>query len=450
MGQESSQSTLLIENVTVATMRQGVNLLEDHAIYIKGDRIDRIVKTTNPELKTLPVDRRIDGKGKVAMPGLTNAHTHFYSSFARGLTKCDPAHNFYGVLQNLWWRLDQTLTLDDVHASAMVALVEAIKHGTTTMIDHHASPNAITGSLDRIEQAVMESGLRAALCYEVTDRGGSGRADEGIRENVRFIERSNLMGGNRIKSMFGLHASFTVTNHTMERIAVELDGKESAFHIHMAEDRYDQHFTRHAYGTSVGERLSRWGLLGDRTICAHGVHLSDEEIELLGESGTAVVHNPQSNMNNAVGTCDILKLQKSGVLVGLGTDAMTMNMLEEARAALWLQKSSRGEPSFPLDEITNMLLSGNQEITKRIWQESMGELSPNSLADIILIDYCSPTPLTSENYLGHLLFGMSQSRVDTTIASGKVLMEGGDLCELDEEKINYDAHQLSEKMWARL
>ena len=449
MVSESKRSTLLIENVTVATMRQGINLLEDHSIVIQGDRIDRIVKSSNPDLKNLEVDHRINGRGKVAMPGFINTHTHFYSSFAKGLTKCEPAKNFYGVLQNLWWRLDQALTLDDVHSSAMVAMVDAIKHGTTTIIDHHSSPNAITGSLDRIEQAVIDSGLRAALCYEVSDRGGGGRADEGVRENLRFIERANMLGGHRIKSMFGLHASFTVTNHTMERIAGELDCKDVAFHLHTAEDEYDQRFTKNAYGTTVVERLARWGLLNEKTICAHGVHLSDQEIAIIAESGAAVVHNPQSNMNNAVGLCDIVKLKEGGVLVGLGTDAMTMNMMEELRIALWLQKSSRQDQAFPITEVTDLLLAGNQKIAQRIWPESLGELAPQSLADIILVDYNSITPIGSDHFLGHLIFGLSQASVDTTIASGKVLMEDKKLCFLDETAIVTKARELSTKMWER-
>jgi putative selenium metabolism protein SsnA len=439
---------LLIENGTLLSTRRPVAVRRGHSVLIEDGLIARVGPAGQfGRFK----GRRIDASGKVVMPGLVNSHTHFYSAFARGLTKAKPSRDFPSVLRNLWWRLDASLTTVDCYYSALLTLIDSIRHGATTVIDHHSSPQAVGGSLDAIARAVRETGMRACLCYEVSDRNGARAARLGLSENARFIRRCQAQGGAELRALFGLHASFTLSNKTL-KAAAEL-GRElqTGFHIHVAESEADQSATRRASRMGVVERLKRNGILGERSIAAHCVAVSRREMDLLAETGTAVVTNPQSNLNNAVGIADVVEMVRRGVLVGLGTDAMTSSMLEEARAALWSQRLARGNPSAGFDEVTGALFDGNAEIAGRIFGLPFGEVRAGCAGDLAIFDYDPPTPLLGTNALGHALFGISQGRADTTIVGGRVLMERGRLAlDLDEERINARARELAKKLWIRM
>lgn len=432
-----------IDNGTLLTLGRPGRVLERHGLLLDGDRIVAM----GPQLDQ-PADRVIDATGKVVMPGLVNAHMHFYSTLVRGLGKAEPSRDFVEVLEHLWWRLDRTLTLDDVEVSAEVALLEAIRHGTTTIIDHHASPGAVTGSLDRIAQAVLRSGLRACLCYEVSDRDGAAVTEAGLAENVAFQRRCATSGDPRLRSLFGLHAAFTLSDATLAR-AAELVG-DGGCHVHVAEAASDVAANRERYGASPVARLAAHGLLGPRTIAAHAVHVDARDRELLADTGTFVSHNPQSNLNNAVGIADVSALAAAGVPVGLGTDAMTLDMREELRVALWAQHLRQGNPSAAFAEITETLTVRNPAFASALWGFPIGTLEVGAAADVILLDYQAPTPLTDDTALGHLVFGLSEVPVDTTIAGGRILMEGGRLAgELDAHGVAARARDLATALWER-
>ena len=456
---------LVIENGTVLTGGQPLAVLPKHSVLVQNGYITAIVPKR--QLKDFSA-RRIDASGQVVMPGLINAHTHFYSTFARGLTKTRPAHDFVGVLKNLWWRLDSALTTEDCYYSALVALLDAIRHGTTTLIDHHASPNAVSGSLAAIAKAVRQTGLRACLCYEVSDRDGGRIAREGLEENAGFVRQcrrgsrpesglgshsqpSTLNPQPTVAALFGLHAAFTLKDATLEKAAALGQELGAGFHIHVAESQSDQDFSRSRYRKRVVERLKTFGILGPRSIAAHCVHVNAREMDLLAETQTAVVHNPQSNLNNAVGIADVLALMQRGILVGLGTDAMTTNMLEELRVALWSQHIRALNPAVGFSEVVSALVANNPHIAARAFRLPIGELQPECVADIVLVDYDPPTPLTDQNAFGHLVFGLSQAAVDTTIVGGRVLMQNKRLTlDLDEARINARARELAAKLWKRL
>jgi putative selenium metabolism protein SsnA len=436
---------VLIKNGIIVTLEHPNRILRHHALLIEDGLIAGIL----PQRRANNIKARsIEAHGKVVMPGFINAHMHFYSSFARGLNKVEPPGNFREILRNLWWRLDRQLTLEDCYQSTLVAGLEAIRHGTTTIIDHHSSPCAVQGSLGRIAEAARELGLRVCLCYEVSDRDGEKTALEGIEENLRFIEECQAKSNNQVKALFGLHASFTLGEKTLRRCAEEGLKRRAGFHIHCAEDAVDQTITQSEFGKSVVQRLYDHGILGPRTICAHAVHLEDTEWDLLAGTGTAVIHNPQSNMNNAVGVMDLIKATAKGVLVGLGTDAMTSNMREEVRSAIWAQKLAQRNPAAAFNEAVELLVSNNQRIANRHFQ-NVGQLQRGWMADVILIDYFPPTEMNEDNFYGHLVFGLSQAVVDTTIVGGEVLMRNKELCLLDEEKIARRAQKLARSLWDR-
>jgi len=436
---------LLIKNGTIVTLGDPNRVLTRHAVLIEDGRVKAIL----PQESAQKVKAQtIDAGGKVVLPGFINCHMHFYSTFARGLSGVAPAASFPDKLRNLWWRLDRLLSPEMCYYSALAAGLEAIRHGTTTIIDHHSSPGAVRGSLGRIADAVRQLGLRACLCYEVSDRNGPGIAREGIRENLRFLEECRQADDNRLMALFGSHASFTLEEGTLRRCAQYARKYEAGFHIHCAEGKSDQSASLLRFGKRVVPRLAEHGILGPRTICAHAVHLQNREWDLLAKTGTAVVHNPQSNSNNGVGVMDLLKASQRGVLVGLGTDAMTLNMLEELRSAIWTQRLFHRNPDVAFSEATGLLMKNNREICNRYFQR-VGQLKEGWEADLICIDYFPPTPMDKENFPGHMVSGLSQAPVDTTIVGGKVLMKKKKVLVLDEEKTDRDAQRSSSKLWRR-
>ena len=438
---------LLIHNGTILTFGTPCRVLEGQALLIEDGRIARIAPKDS---LTGPFDKVIDAGGQVVMPGLVNAHMHFYSTLVRGLGKMAPSTTFQEVLDNLWWRLDRQLTLDDVEMSAQIVLLDAIRKGTTTLVDHHASPFAITGSLDRIAKAVKATGVRASLCYEVSDRDGEAIATEGLEENVAFARRCAKENDPFLRALFGLHAAFTLSDASLDRAATLGRDLGIGFHVHVAEAASDVAVNLQKYGLTPAARLHAHGLLGEQSIAAHAVHVTDADIDLLAASDTFVAHNPQSNQNNAVGIADLLRLTGRGVRVGLGTDAMTVNMLEEIRVALWAQHLRQDNPSCGFMAVADTLFVRNPELVSRMWGFPIGTLQEGAAADLILVDYHPPTPLNGDTVLGHLIFGLSQATVDTTICAGRVLMEGKRLSlDVDEAALAAKSRDLATRLWDR-
>lgn len=440
-------SRIVIRNGTLLTLGMPCHVLEGRELLIEDDRIQRIA----PSGEIVgPFDRVLDARGKVVMPGLVNAHMHCYSTLVRGLGKAAPSRDFQEVLRNLWWRLDRKLTLDDVEVSAQVILIDAIRKGTTTLVDHHASPGAVRGSLDRIARAVKVSGLRACLCYEVSDRDGEGVTEEGLEENAAFARRCTSEQDPQLRALFGLHAAFTLSDRTLERASALGRGLGIGFHVHVAEAASDVAQNRERHGRSPVARLAAHGLLGEQSIAAHAVHVDTEDMEILASSGTFVVHNPQSNLNNAVGIANVIEMVRRGVRVGLGTDAMTVGMLEELRAGLWAQHLRQDDPSCGFLELTDTLFARNPELASQLWCAPLGVLEEGAAADVILVDYHPPTPLEEGTVLGHLVFGISQAVVDTTICGGRILMEGRRLqLDLDEAALAARSRELATELWKR-
>ena len=440
-------STLLIKNGTVVTLGKDNQVIDDGAVLIENTKIKQVGKSSE---FTGSYDRVLDARNKVILPGFINAHMHFYSTMVRGLGKIEPAVDFVDVLKKLWWKLDKQLILDDCYYSTLIPLIDAVKKGTTTLIDHHASPFAVTGSLEKIAAAVKKVGLRACLCYEVSDRDGNDIAMEGIRENVNFIEKCQTENDDYLKALFGLHAGFTLSDETLKKAVDAGKNLNTGFHIHAAEAKSDQEHSIKNFGMRVVERLEKAGVLGPQTIAAHCVHVNENELDLLKSTDTSVVHNPQSNINNAVGVADIIAMQQKGIRVGLGTDAMTVNMLEELRQALWIHHLAQKNPSVGFMEAMNTLTVNNARIAQRYWDTGIGILKPGYAADIILMEYFPPTPFNKDTFLGHLGFGLSQAIVDTTIVGGKVLMENRKLnIDIDEAETAKESTKLAAKLWER-
>ncbi len=438
---------MLITNATLITWESENRILDDHAILIEGDHIKEI-GTSKSLIEKYPDQEKIDARGQYVMPGNICAHTHFYGAYARGMAIPGPApRDFPEILQKLWWPLDRSLDAESIRYSVLPCLVDAIKHGTTTLIDHHASPNAIGGSLDIIADEVDRSGLRAVLCYEVTDRDGEAKMKAGIQENVRFLNRrkSPLLAGT-----FGLHAGLTLSDSSLD-LCRQAVPEGVGFHVHTAEHESDEYDSLNRSGLRVIDRLHKHGILGPKTITAHGVHFDAREIQILCETGTWLSHQPRSNMNNGVGVAPIESMLRAGVKVCLGNDGFSNSMWDEWKTAYLLHKVHHRDPRRMKGyDVQQMAIYNNAALANVFFAESpMGQLIPGAYADIIFVDYQPNTPMSAGNLPWHIIFGFQQSMVTTTIVAGKLLMKDRQLLMLDEKEIGVKAREIAPKVWER-
>lgn len=439
---------LLIGNGRVITRDVERPMLDNGYIAIDGNNI---IEIGTIELKEKYSSARfINAKGRIIMPGFINTHMHYYSTFARGMANdSPPATKFSEILSGLWWRLDRALTLEDVYYSAIVPMIDQVKNGVTTAFDHHASAFAVRGSLFKIAEAAREVGIRSNLCYETSDRDGEKIAMEGIEENIEFIKYCNSNPDDILKGMFGLHASMTISDKTLDKCLRGIEGLNSGFHVHCSEGIEDFEDAKDKYGTGVIERWYKRGVLGKKSIAVHCIHITEEELDMLKESNTIVVHNPESNMGNAVGASPVLEMYKKGILLGLGTDGYTSDMMESYKVGNLIHKHVKGDSTVAWGEIPTMLFENNRKITERFIEGQVGILKEGAHADIILVDYNPPTTINENNINSHLMFGINGRHVDTTIINGKVIMEDRKLCELDEERIMAKSREHADEVWKR-
>lgn len=433
---------MLITNGRILTPDQ---ILDDHALYLEGGEIKAIGRTVDLR-ERFPYQTPIDARGQLIMPGNICAHTHFYGAFARGMSiPGDPPKDFPEILTRLWWNLDKALDRDAVRLSALVCLVDAIKHGTTTLFDHHASPNFITGSLDVIADAVEQAGLRAVLCYEVTDRDGREKAEEGIAENVRFLMAQREM----VKGTFGLHASLSLSDETL-RLCRD-SNPTKGFHIHVAEHEADEIDSLKKYSKRVAHRLNNLGMLNAWTIAAHCIHIDDSERAVLRDNDVWITHQPRSNMNNGVGAMAWDTMINEGMKVCIGNDGFSNAMWEDWKAAYLLHKVAHRDPRQANGAAIWQAATGNNAALTQVFfpQAPIGQLIEGARADMIFVDYHPFTPLTVGNLPWHILFGFESSMVTTTIVEGRVLMRDRQLITLDERAIAEEARALAPDVWER-
>ena len=438
-------NSLLISNGHLVTLDGEDRFIENGKVYIEGTQIVEVGDF--PADKYAP-ERNIDARGSLVMPGLINAHHHLYSTFARGFTPPGPpAANFSEILSRLWWKLDSALDSEDVYYSALLALMQAARAGCTTVIDHHASPSCCDGSLDEVERAFLDVGLSGCLSYEVSDRNREG---EGIEENERYIRKCRDSGDGQMSALFGMHALMTLGTKTLDRCAEIAHALDAGFHVHVAEDEIDVRLTMERYGRRIMDRMLDFGIPGSKSVFVHGVHFQEREMDLLRSTDSILVNNPESNMNNGLSVSPILDMLKHGVTVGVGTDGMSSHLISQARAMYLHQRTYHRDPGIAFSEACEILLYNNRNICNRLFPEQRGALVAGHLADIIIPQYVPFTPLNAETFFGHLLFGLSFSRIRTTIARGRVIVDDGRLPQLDEEAIRARCVERAARIWGRI
>jgi putative selenium metabolism protein SsnA len=379
----------------------------------------------------------VDCQGRLVLPGFVCAHTHLYSALARGMPAPSPAPaNFREILERVWWRLDCALDAEAIELSALVGAIEAAHAGCTTLVDHHASPGpngtAIDGSLDLVADAVARVGLRVVTCYEVTDRNGPAQAQAGLRENERFLDRVARDRPRLIRGMVGAHAAFTLSEASAAALADLARRWAVGIHIHVAEDAIDAR----KLGQSTVAWLFAHGLVDERTLVAHAVHVADDEAARLEAAGAWVVHNARSNANNAVGYA---RPGRFGARLLLGTDGIDADLRGEAQAAFFAAR----EHGDGVDVLA--ALARNRAFAAELFDGRGTELS-----DRIVLDYRSPTPLDGENLGGHMLFGLRAARVTDAVVDGTLVLRDGVCVNVDEERIYARAREVAAALWRRL
>ncbi|HVG21342.1 MAG TPA: putative aminohydrolase SsnA [Blastocatellia bacterium] len=430
--------------------------VERNDLRIDGAR----VAARGARLEPLGGEEVIDLGGKLILPGMVCAHTHLYSALARGMPAPPRAPaNFKDILELVWWRLDRALDEETIYWSAIAGALDAARAGTTCLFDHHASPSHVTGSLQIVSEAIEKVGLRGVLCYEVTDRGGGVERDRGLVENRAFLESvaksaapsanhsprpdSSHQRGPMFRAMVGAHASFTLSDASLEACAELMREFGAGLHIHAAEDACDVEDSRSKYGTGVVERLARFHALNDRTILAHGIHLDERDIAIARGAGVWFAHNPRSNMNNQVGYAPVAKF---GERVTLGTDGIGADMFEEARFAFFKARDGRAELA---PEEWVRALANNQRLASASFGFEFGSLDEGAAADLIVLDYDSPTPVRAENIAWHFAFGLSSASVESVMVGGRFVIKDRE-SPLDEAALREQARRASEKLWGKL
>lgn len=434
----------LLKSATVATfdppaVANADLRIEDHTIVEQA-----------PALEARDDDEVIDLHGKLVLPGMVCAHTHLYSALARGMPAppITPT-NFKEILELVWWRLDRALDEDSIYWSAIAGALEAARAGTTCLFDHHSSPSHIPGSLQIVREAIERVGLRAVLCYEVTDRGGTRQREQGLDETLTFMNwlrgspsTSTQTAPMLFRAMVGAHASFTLSDESLDYCSELMREFDAGLHIHAAEDRWDVVDAQSRYKLGVVERLAKHSALNSRTILAHGTHLSEGDIRIAQLARVWFAHNPRSNMNNQVGYAPVSKF---GDRVVLGTDGIGADMFEESHFAFFKGRDSR--TGLGADDWLRVL-ANNQKLASEAFACNLRTLDAGSVADLIVLDYQSPTPLTGENLAWHLTFGMNSSAVEAVMVNGKFVIR--DRRSALDDGLYEESRKVSEKLWVKL
>ncbi len=441
---------LLIKNGVLVTMDKERRILEGHSLAIQKGKVIDVGKTSDLERKH-SASEVLDASGRIVMPGIVCSHSHLYGMLLRGASlKITPPSDFTQILQRVWWPVDEAMNFEDAYASALVASVEFAKSGVTTFADTYSGPNSISGVLDHIARAVNEVGIRGFIAFEATERHSKDEGEKGLQENVRFAEKARSNPDIKVKPLFSIHASFTVSDDLIRRVGTLAKKYNAPITIHASEGLGDLHHNLENYGKRTVERLRDVGLLGPNVILAHCVNLDDNEINILAETNTGVAHNPMSNMLNAVGVAPVLRMIEKKINVGLGNDGYIFDMFENMRSAFLLHRVYHKNPNA-IDPYSILEMATINGAKLYGMDREIGSIEPGKRADIIIIKPgVLPTPLNASSAAGHLINTVDGDDVETVLIDGKPIVKNKHLLTFDESKAQSISQAAASKLWERL
>ncbi len=386
-------------------------------------------------------EQTIDAQGNLVLPNLVCGHAHIYSTFARGMSVPFNPKNFQQILDQLWWKLDRHIDNETTYYSGLVAASEFIQNGVTTIIDHHASGKQITGSLESLKKAVCDdAGLRGIFAFEVSDRFDIAKA---IAENREFIEKYHTPF---TAGLFGLHASMSLSEKTLEHVRTAL-GK-SPIHIHIAESPMDQDDCLAQYHERIVHRLDRHSLLTPKSLLVHAIDVDMSELDVVAKRGCSIAVNVSSNMNNAVGLPNLSAFRAHGVRVILGNDGLSSGMATDILATYYSAHLKDSSPTeFNFSGILTMI-HDTYDYASEILGIKLGHILPGYEADFLMVPYTPPTPMTSANAFGHVFFGLLHAFKPKHVwVAGKLVLHDYALTNKDLVEKVKNAPTIAEKLW---
>lgn len=429
----------LLKNVRLFNPFGELEYAENASILLVGASIESIFTTPPPQDLNAEI---IDMGGKVCLPGMINTHTHLYSSLALGMPapKKQPT-NFVEILEEVWWKLDRSLDAEATRASFDVGLLDCLKNGTTTVIDHHASPNYVEGSLDALVESARQFGINIGVCFEASERNGRDNFKAELTENIRALRA--FSDAPDVLPMMGLHASFTLSDESLQDVADAMaENPEWGIHIHVAEDLADERDAQSRGYESVIQRLDHFGLLNNRAHIIHGIYVNRTDRHLLLTSGCRLIHNPTSNAGNQVGILETEIIES--LHAGLGTDGKQNDMLAEVKEGDLIRSAA----SNHLVDYMELLFANNPEIVSRAFGREVGHVDAGAQADLLFYDYDPKTEIHAGNYQKHILYGLEKP-VDVMIR-GEFHLENGHVLNADPEQILAHAREQAPKVWSRM
>lgn len=424
----------LLADIDPVRVEPGCLRLDGGKIIARGNSVSRETQ-----------DEVVDCHGAVVLPGLVNGHAHLYSALAAGMPPPPQTpHNFPEILQYVWWRLDRALDAESNELSAQIGGLDAVHCGTTTLIDHHASPDCIPHSLDHIEQGLAKVGVRGVLCYETTDRNGPAGRAAGLAENKRYMEKCRNRLEHQFAGMIGAHALFTLDDETLTQLAALAADWNTGVHVHVAEDPADETDCQAKHQMFLIDRLAAHGLIQPEAIYAHGTHLDAEAFARAADAGVTIAHCPRSNMNNGVGYTPVATYRGP---VMLGTDGIGSDMFAEARAAWWI---ACHEHAGIGPQLVLQMLANSARRASAALDITLGKLAVGAAADVVITDYYPHTPLTTANLVGHFVFGLSARHVASVLIDGKWVLRDRTVRTCDEPQVRRTAAKSAGRMWERM
>jgi putative selenium metabolism protein SsnA len=439
---------MIITNATLLTLWENKPLIEGALVALEGKTIVDFGKV-GKLIDRYDDTQVLDVRGRVLIPGLVNGHSHLWRTLAPGVLVAG-ASGYRELQEKFWWRFGRALSSDDIFLSALVGLLDAVRGGFTTVIDHHFSPRAIDGSLDVVWRAFEEVGLRGCLSYGLSDVDGETATVAGLAENSRFLDRCRNQRSDMMSGLFGLDASCTVSDRTLSRAVGMAREQKSGFHVHVSEDVGDVAETRKKYQQTPVDRLVAAGVIKEGSLAAQCIHMLESDYEMLGKAQATVLHSPQSNAFNAVGLGDLGRLNAAKIAMALGTDGFSPSLLEEFRAMVLQQRMRGRSPSEALELAFRTAFSGNADLATLLFGPPLGRIKPGARADLLVLDYIPPTPLSVANLADHFLAGLGRAAVKTVIVNGQVVLHDGIFTNLDEAGIRAQARQAAKKLWERM